>query len=521
MKLHKIEKNWDLIVIGGGITGAGIFREAVRNGLHVLLLEQQDFAWGTSSRSSKLVHGGLRYLKEGRILLTWASVHERERLLKEAPGLVEPLAFLMPVYSDQSPGKWMLEAGLSLYDLFSRENHHEYFNENDFIKLVPKIKKENLLGGFQILDAQVDDARLVQRLVNEAGAAGGTSRNYTKVTDIIRNDRGFVSGITVADSETNHTRSFSTHAVINATGAWAEKLHNSPDQKRHIRPLRGSHLVFPSTILPITGAVGFTHPMDDRPIFAIPWEGAVLVGTTDMDYKSDLSLEPFISREEIEYLMKGLTVFFPSLHISLNDCISSFAGVRPVLSEGRLDPSKESREHVVWEDKGLVTVTGGKLTTFRKLAWDALKTIKPYLPVTELYGESKPVFSPAPEILDEDFRITAPGWQRLCGRYGESAKDLVCYADERDLVPIPGTQTLWAEIPFVARFEKVRHLSDLLLRRVRIGLLTPRGGADHLDRIERLCSTVLPWSKSQWIEEKISYLNQWKAHYGIPDHLTG
>ena len=211
IQLNKIEKNWDLIVIGGGITGAGIFREAVRNKLQVLLLEQKDFAWGTSSRSSKLVHGGLRYLKEGRVLLTWASVHERERLLKEAPGLVEPLEFLMPVYSDQSPGKWILEAGLSLYDLFARENHHKYFDANEFLRQVPKIKKEKLQGGFQFLDAQVDDARLVQRLINESSAAGGIARNYTKVTKIIRNEKGSVSGVAVVDSETGDTRSFSTH----------------------------------------------------------------------------------------------------------------------------------------------------------------------------------------------------------------------------------------------------------------------------------------------------------------------
>ncbi len=520
MKLNKIEKYWDLIVIGGGITGAGIFREAVRNGLHTLLVEQKDFAWGASSRSSKLVHGGLRYLKEGRILLTWASVHERERLLKEAPGLVEPLAFLMPVYSDQSPGKWMLEAGLSLYDLFARENHHKYFDAKYFTQLVPEIKKENLLGGFQFLDAQVDDARLVQRIINESVEAGGTALNYTKVTEIIRNDRGFVSGAAVVDVETKLTKIFSTHAVINATGPWAEKLHNSPDEKRHIRPLRGSHLIFPSTILPVNQAVGFTHPVDDRPVFVLPWEGAVLVGTTNLDHKSDLSLEPIISEEEIKYLMEGLTIFFPALNISLKDCISSIAGVRPVLSEGKLDPSRESREHVVWKDRGLVTVTGGKLTTFRRLAWDALKAIKPYLPVSELTGESEPVFLPAPDMPDEDFEISRWQWQRLYGRYGEKAKELVCYAANNDLTPIPGTHTLWAEIPFTARFEQVRHLTDLLLRRVRIGLLTPQGGAAHLDRIERLCSPVLPWNKSRWIEEKVLYMNQWKNNAAIPDFLA-
>ncbi len=517
MKINEIEKNWDLIVIGGGIPGAGIFREAVRNGLRVILVEQKDFAWGTSSRSSKLVHGGLRYLKEGRILLTWASVHERERLLKEASGLVKPLEFLMPVYSDQSPGKWMLEAGLSLYDLFAQENHHKYFDTNDFFEMVPEIKKKNLLGGFQFLDAQVDDARLVQCEINEAVANGAVAMNYTKVTDIKRNSRDLVSGVTVVDTETHDEIELSTHAVINATGSWVEKLHISPDPKRHIRPLRGSHLIFPSKILPVNQAISFVHPTDNRPIFVLPWEGAVLVGTTDIDHKSDLSLEPFMTKEEMKYLMKGLQVFFPELNISSKDCISSFAGVRPVLSKGKRDPSKESRDHVVWEKNGLVTVTGGKLTTFRKVAWDAIKAIKPYLPVPELYGESEPVFLPAPDIPDEDFGISVWEWKRLYGRYGEKAKELVSDAVNKDLTPIPGTHTLWAEIPFAAKYEQVRHLSDLLLRRVRIGLLVPEGAKVYLDRIQQLCEGVLPWDKQRWEEEKSLYMNLWQNAYRVPD----
>jgi len=516
MKLENLQDSWDLIIIGGGITGAGILREAIRSGIKVLLLEQNDFSWGTSSRSSKLVHGGLRYLKEGKIMLTWASVQERERLLKEAPGLVEPLEFLVPVYSDQGPGKWMIEAGLTLYDLLSLERQHRYYEADDFLTLAPHVKSENLLGGFSFLDAQVDDARLVQRVINEAVSQGAYALNYARVTDIERNDQGSVVGVTVSDAESGLTKSLKTMAVISATGAWAEKLHPSPDPERHIRPLRGCHLFFPLDVMPVDRAISFIHPKDNRPMFALPWEGATLVGTTDVDHEFDLSLEPNISKDEITYMMEAMQIVFPSLNVSLHDCIASIAGVRPVLSAGVKDPSKESREHVVWVQKGLVTVTGGKLTTFRRLAWDALKTVRPFLASPNLIGESDPVFSPVPLRPEGELNVPLRTWRRLYGRYGEKADEILNDTKAEDLAQIPGTKTIWAELPFVARHEQVRHLSDLLLRRVRIGLLTRNGGKDYLPRIRTLCEPVLNWDDLRWEEEINNYLELWNCSYAPP-----
>jgi len=212
--MKTIRKNWDLVIIGGGITGAGIFRETVRMDLNVLLVEQQDFAWGTSSRSSKLVHGGLRYLKEGKIFLTRDSIKERERLLKEAPGLVEPLGFWVPVYKDRGPGKWTLEAGLSVYDLIAKKRQHKFYDVQEFVKLVPHIDQKGLTGAFQFFDALVDDARLVLRLITEAIKSGGHALNYTSVETINRNDQGEVIGVTIKDVETNETKALSTSAVI-------------------------------------------------------------------------------------------------------------------------------------------------------------------------------------------------------------------------------------------------------------------------------------------------------------------
>ena len=516
MSVESLPEDWDLIIIGGGITGAGILREAARTGRRVLLAEQKDFAWGTSSRSSKLVHGGLRYLKEGRPLLTKASVEERERLLIEAPGLVKPLWFLVPVYRSHGLGKWTMVAALSIYDLLARKRRYRSYSDKEFLMLAPRINKQGLVGGFRFFDAQVDDVRLVLRLINASVASGAHAENYLRVREIKRNDREEVVGVKVEDTETGETKPLKTRAVINATGSWAETLHPSPEPRRHLRLLRGSHLLFPSWVFPLDEGITFFHPADNRPIVLIPWEGAVLLGTTDIDHKQDLSIEPSIMQEEVRYLMKGLHAQFPSLDISLKDCISTLAGVRPVLSEGKLPPSKESREHVVWVNKGLVTVTGGKLTTFRRLAWDALKAAGPFLPSGRTSVQSGPIFSPIPGKPEEDFGLPIEVWQRLYSRYGEGANELVSGSAQEDLVPIPGTPTLWVELPFVARHEKVRHLTDLLLRRVRIGLLTPEGGKEHLGRIKRLCEPVLSWDKKRWEEEVDMYLDQWRHAHAPP-----
>ena len=513
MKIEDIKKNWDLIIIGGGITGAGVFREAVKMGLDVLLLERKDFAWGTSSRSSKLIHGGLRYLKEKRFLLTRASVNEREYLLDHTPGLVESLGFLMPVYDKQRPGKKTLSLGLSIYDMIALERQHKYYEAGEFSSLVPQIKQEALLGGFLFYDAQVDDARLVLRLINEAVELGGSAVNYTSAIKINRNNKGEVVGITARDTETLNVKNLSTSAVINATGSWAEELHPSPKSKLHLRPLRGSHLLFPGSLLHLSHAVSFIHPADNRPVFIVPWEGAILLGTTDVDHYEDLSKEPSISEEEIDYLMDAFTAMFPSVDISLKDCISTFAGVRPILSEGNLSPSEESREHIVWKDKGLVTITGGKLTTFRRSALEALKAVKPFLGPGKINGPHAPEFFKVPDHPEMDYGLSKHCWHRLYGRYGKNADELVCSAAPEDLSYIPGTHTLWAELPFAAKHEQVKHLDDLLLRRLRIGLLTPQGGKSYLKRIRKLCKNSLPWKNKRWRKEIKMYLEQWERCY--------
>jgi glycerol-3-phosphate dehydrogenase len=516
MNLKALAKTWDLIIIGGGITGAGIFSEASRMGLKIVLIEQRDFAWGTSSRSSKLVHGGLRYLKEGHFLMTKIAVEEREKLLKEAPGLVESLGFLLPIYEDQRPGKRTLQVGLSLYDIMARERQHRWYDAESFKRMIPCIEPHGLKGGFHFMDAQVDDSRLVLRLINEATAAGARALNYTEVHHIIRNNENHVVGVEVKDVETGETANLFSPAVINATGSWAEKLHPSPESQRHLRPLRGSHLVFPASVLPLNEGVSFIHPRDNRAVFVVPWEGAALVGTTDLDHPQDLSIEPNITEAEVSYLMEGMHTIFPSLNISLTDCLCAFAGIRPVLSEGKLKPSEESREHVVWVDQGLVTVTGGKLTTFRRLAHDALKAARSFLPPGKTLDRKAPVFAEVPEPPHLNYSLPPETWRRLCGRYGSAAETIVRTAAAEDLEAIPGTHTLWAELSYVAATEQIRHLSDLLLRRVRIGLLTPEGGKAYLDRIQSICQDVLPWDRRRWKKEIGMYMEQWNHAHALP-----
>jgi glycerol-3-phosphate dehydrogenase len=521
MNLHELPERWDLVVIGGGITGAGIFREATRMGLKVLLVEKNDFAWGTSSRSSKMVHGGLRYLREGRLLLTKLSVEERERLLKDAPGLVKPLGFYMPVYDDQKPGKGMLKVGLSIYDWLASARYHRYLDAVEFTRKVPFVKQEGLKGGFYFVDAQVDDSRLVLRLIRESETEGSVALNYTAAVEIARDHDGKVAGVVVEDVETREEKTLETAAIVNATGCWAERLHPSPDPGKHLRPLRGSHLVFSLDTLPLKEGFSFLHPRDNRPIFAVPWEGAALVGTTDLDHEGDLSLEPSISEGELAYLMEGIQAMFPLLRISLDDCLSTYAGIRPILSEGKLSPSEESREHAVWVDRGLVTVTGGKLTTFRHLAFDTLKAAKPFLPPNGSFDRNARVFSEVPEHPENGNGLSPEVWRRLQGRYGREAEALVEAAEPEDLTRVPGTDTLWAELPWVARHEQVRHLGDLLLRRVRIGLLTDSGGKAHLRRIKKLCKPQLPWSHNRWREEIRLYKEQWNRAHGLPIRPTG
>jgi glycerol-3-phosphate dehydrogenase len=267
--------------------------------------------------------------------------------------------------------------------------------------------------------------------------------------------------------------------------------------------------------LPLAQAITFLHPLDRRPVFAFPWEGVTLVGTTDLDHHSPLTDEPCIAPEEVAYLMAAVTYQFPARALTLDDVAATYAGVRPVISSGKDDPSKESREHVVWQENGLLTVTGGKLTTFRAIALDTLKSVRICLPDMPAITDKMPVLNPIdgelPEALDDTTR------RRLLGRYGVDAPALVNAAQPDEIETIPGTTTLWAELRWAARAEAVMHLDDLLLRRVRLGLLLSDGGESLLPRIRQLCQPELGWDEARWQAEEAAYLKLRRTHYSLPE----
>jgi glycerol-3-phosphate dehydrogenase len=447
---QSIQGPWDILIIGGGITGAGILREATRLGLHALLVEQRDFAWGTSSRSSKLVHGGFRYLKEGKLSLTRNSVHEREQLLHEGPGLIDPLGFLLTVHKGDFPGRWTYTMGLTVYDLLALRWDHAYYSPHDFQLLAPHISPDDLQGGFRYGDAQTDDARLTLRVIREAVAAGGTAINYVRAQNLIL-EGDDVKGVEL--SELIHGQQAKAYArvVINATGVWADVLRRKAGGIPHIRRLRGSHLIFPIWRLPVAQAVSFLHPYDQRPVFIFPWEGVTLVGTTDVDHVDSIDIEPKISPEEIAYLMAAVEYQFPSLAISLDDVISTYAGIRPVIGTGKLKPSDESRDHVIWEENGLLTVTGGKLTTFRLIALDVLNAVAIRIPEMPDLDHHMPVLNQVDNQIPGCNDLSDSCRRRILGRLGSDAKSMVNSARPGEMESIQGTNFLWAELRWAAR----------------------------------------------------------------------
>ncbi|MFV1873512.1 MAG: glycerol-3-phosphate dehydrogenase/oxidase [Oleiphilus sp.] len=529
--LTKNPEQWDLVVVGGGITGAGIFREAAKLGLKVLLVEQRDFAWGTSSRSSKMVHGGLRYLGSGQFGLANDSVKERQRLMQELPGLVEPLPFIMGHYKGVFPGPWIFNKLLAIYDFMAGQRYRYFFNKGIRDYLVPGMNISNIKGATQFSDAVTDDARLVMRVIQAGERDKGLAINYLKAVEVLK-AQDKIQGLVLEDLESAERIQVRAKVVINATGVWTDELRAMMGVEQVIRPLRGSHLVVPFWRLPIAFSVSFFHPEDKRPVFAFPWEGVTVIGTTDLDHQADSTKEASISEQEVSYLLAAVNQQFPEANIQQSDIRSTWSGVRPVVSKNtdesvNLDqpakPSDEKREHAVWDDKGLISVAGGKLTTYRLIAMDVLKKASPYLNLALPKKAKTSQFQSLAQVLKIDTMsltaLSSSAKRRLFGRHGENAQGIIGLIQETPALAekVESTDTLWAELVWACQAEKVVHLDDLLLRRTRIALLLEHGAKACMPRIKQICQGTLLWDEAKWQAEWTQFQHTMQAHYSLPE----
>jgi len=511
-----IDQHWDIIVIGGGITGAGIFNMAANKGLKVLLVEARDFAFGTSSRSSKLIHGGIRYLRNRQFNVVRESVKERERLLHESDGLIDPLAFIFPSYETHSHDTKMMKFGVVVYDLMALQRKHNYRKRSYVVQALPGLNDEQLVGGVEYFDARVDDSQLVLRVIMDGIRFGGNAINYARVIKLCKAISGHVEGVILQD-ETGSMQprqvTLQSKVVINATGPWSDELRKNVNGLPKLRRLRGSHLIFSQEKFPIKAAVTLIHPRDNRTMFAIPWENRTIIGTTDLDH--DLHEEDTrITRSELDYILEATQHVFSKFTISEEDILSTFSGLRPVINTNAPTPSLESRAHRIWEEDGLVSVAGGKLTIYRVMAADVLNFCREKLPQRPKFHPHTPCFVHPKLPANQSFNKSH--WFLMAGRIG---KDVNAFFEESDpnlLYPITPMTELWAELVWAAKNEAVVHLDDLLLRRVRFGLLMPNGGLDDIERIRGLVQEPLGWSDETWSAEVIRYETLWRENYFLP-----
>jgi glycerol-3-phosphate dehydrogenase len=503
----------DMLVIGGGITGAGVMHDAALRGLEVALVERGDFACGTSSRSSKLIHGGLRYLRRMQLRITRTACRERDLLALSNPHLVWPVRFLYPSYEhDATPG-WQVDLGLAMYDHLTPVRHrHEKVDAAEARALVPELAKGGLEFGLLYDDAVADDARLVLAVVAAGVLAGGTALNYSPVEELFRDGDGRVAGAVVRDLESGSTCEVRAGVVVNATGVWADEVRAMAGAGRsHLRPSRGSHLLFPRHRLSLDLAVTALAPSDGRPVFSVPHPEGTLVGTTDLFHSGPLE-DPRPSAEEVAYLLRFAQHAFPAARLSARDVSGAFAGVRPVLSSHAETPSDASREEAVWQERGLVSTAGGKLTTFRATAEKVVNAAVKLLP-----EERQEAFVPPrtdavalpwrgnPVELVGSLRgqgVAEEIARGLVRRLGALALPAAVSAEPEALAPVAeGLDLCAAELLWHLRFGGVVHLEDLLLRRVRLGMWQPRLCLELAPKLRPLLRRTAGWTVARWNAE--------------------
>jgi glycerol-3-phosphate dehydrogenase len=510
---------FDVLVIGGGITGAGVALDAATRGYSVALIEQADYASGTSSRSSKLVHGGLRYLQHFDVGLVREALLERQLNVALAPHLVRPLPFVVPAFEGARPDR-LMGLGLNMYDVMSRRagqsrpvghhhrpaatgpwgaheadwspERHRIVSGEEVLELVPALADRGPSSGYLFYDCQTDDARLVLTILQEAERFGAVFANRVRAEGLLEED-GRASGAAVLDLESDVELEIRAANVVNATGVWADRLRpgelHGEAEVPVIRPSRGTHIVLASETLPARGGA-IVPAGGGRAIFVLSWLGRTLIGTTDNDYEGGLDhIQP--SGDDIAYLLEAVNEFFGT-SLDRGDIAGAYAGVRPLISSG--DPKKSvdiSRKAELYEtSSGMVTITGGKLTTWRRMAKLTVDRI------VEREGREAPCRThqvPLGLAIDPGDLVRVAGvpeetYEHLAGRYGHAAHDVLALAAERAELAepiVPGRPDLVAEAAYAARREQARTPGDVLLRRTRLGLLAAREAVAASERVAR------------------------------------
>jgi len=492
---------WDLAVIGGGATGIGIAVDAAARGHAVVLLEQSDFGKGTSSRSTKLVHGGVRYLQQGNVPLVMEALKERGLLLRNAPHLVHDLEFVVPNYLWwEAP---FYGVGLKVYDMLAGKygfGASQLLSREEVLRRIPTLEQNGLRGGVKYHDGQFDDCRLLINLAQTATSQGACLLNQARVLSLVRNGEDFISGLIARDEESGRELAIGARCVINATGPFCDAVRqmDEPNARPLISPSQGVHIVLPKEFLPGTTAIMVPHTRDGRVMFAIPWRGHALVGTTDTPI-SDIPLEPTPLEHEVDFILETAGGYLAK-HPSRSDILSVFTGIRPLVKSGDAESTAAlSRDHTIQISKsGLLTITGGKWTTYRRMAEECIDhaAILGCLPERQCVTRDLAIHGYHKHA--ETFGVLA--------EYGSDAVFLEQIMRETpalsktldEALPIRGAQIVWA-----VRHEMARGIEDVLARRTRALFLNARAAIRMAPAVADLMATELG-RDAAWRQEQIT-----------------
>lgn len=500
------DERFDLLIVGGGATGAGIARDAALRGLRVALCERADFAAETSSYSSKLIHGGLRYLEHGDLALVFEALADRNRLLRAAPHLCRPLDFLVPGYRGARPSLNTVSAGVSLYNalaLYRPPARSERLSAAQLLEREPLLRTAGLQGAQVYVDCQTDDARLVLEHVLDAERADAVCVPYAEVTDVLRGRAGDVRGARVRDAESGLELEVRARVVVFSVGPFTDALGLGP---RRLRPTLGVHVIVDAARLPTQGhGYLLRAPQDGRVFFVLPAGPRTMVGTTDTDWHADRPPRPGDAIEaraaDVSYLLTAANHAFPAARLVPDDVLSTFAGLRPLVASSADDPSATSREHAMWPDvRGTLVIAGGKLTTMRSMAEQAVDRAIELLRARGFDGPLRPGVTrhrPLPGGAASAPAGSDPLEAHLGACYGARAPQVLDVVREAQALrnridaELP---CVWGEVVFAARTERVTDLEDVLRRRLPVFRLARDQGLAASDDASKLLQRELGWS---------------------------